>query len=140
MHARPGLAPAQESARPKLPPVPEPTPPACDAADGELPYADAASPTEQKIALFRALFAGRTDVYATRWVSAKSGRTGWSPAEDNPFAKNKSAALTNQALPVYVIQSEQCQSIRFGARKTTATCQRMSRATGAAAPTTLPPP
>jgi hypothetical protein len=72
-----------------LPPVPEPTPPAFDAADGELPYADLASPTEQKIALFRALFAGRTDVYATRWVSTKSGRTGWSPAEDNPFAKNK---------------------------------------------------
>ncbi|MFE4335307.1 DEAD/DEAH box helicase family protein [Streptomyces sp. NPDC056831] len=54
--------------------------------------ADASSSTEAKISLFRALFAGREDVYATRWVSAKSGRTGWSPAEDNPFAKNKNDA------------------------------------------------
>jgi hypothetical protein len=54
-----------------------------------LPYAHASSTTEAKIALFRTLFAGREDVYATRWVSAKTGRTGWSPAEDNPFEKNK---------------------------------------------------
>ncbi len=54
-----------------------------------LPYADANSTAEAKIALFRALFVGREDVYATRWVSSKSGRTGWSPAEDNPFEKNK---------------------------------------------------
>ncbi|MFZ3475651.1 TOTE conflict system archaeo-eukaryotic primase domain-containing protein [Streptomyces sp. 4.24] len=60
--------------------------------DGSLSYADASSSTEAKIALFRVLFAGREDVYATRWVSAKSGRTGWSPAEDNPFAKNKNNA------------------------------------------------
>ncbi|MFE3144447.1 hypothetical protein [Streptomyces scopuliridis] len=44
------------------------------------------------MALFRALFAGREDAYATRWVSAKSGRTGRSPAEDNLFAKNKNDA------------------------------------------------
>ncbi|MGW2042230.1 TOTE conflict system archaeo-eukaryotic primase domain-containing protein [Streptomyces virginiae] len=54
-----------------------------------LPYADASSGTEAKIALFRALFAGREDVYATRWVSAKSGRTGWSPAEDNPLPRTR---------------------------------------------------
>ncbi|WP_406190228.1 DEAD/DEAH box helicase family protein [Streptomyces sp. NBC_01017] len=54
-----------------------------------LPYADASSSAEAKIVLFRALFAGREDVYARRWVSARSGRTGWSPAEDNPFDKNK---------------------------------------------------
>ncbi|MFE3900135.1 hypothetical protein ACFXPY_07115 [Streptomyces sp. NPDC059153] len=77
----------------ELPPVPEaPALPLPLPIDGGLPYADASSSTEAKIALFRALFAGREDVYATRWVSAKSGRTGWSPAEDNPFAKNKNDA------------------------------------------------
>lgn len=74
-----------------LPPVPEAAVPLLR-SDGSLPYADASSSTEAKIALFRSLFVGREDVYATRWVSAKSGRTGWSPAEDNPFAKNKKDA------------------------------------------------
>lgn len=45
-----------------------------------LPWADARSTVEAKLALFKALFAGRSDVYARRWA-AKSGKTGWSPAE-----------------------------------------------------------
>ncbi|WP_455357538.1 TOTE conflict system archaeo-eukaryotic primase domain-containing protein [Streptomyces sp. SYSU K217416] len=72
-----------------MPPVPEPVPAPPPAGAGGLPYANASSSADAKIALFRALFAGREDVYAKRWVSAKSGRTGWSPAEDNPFDKNK---------------------------------------------------
>ncbi|MET9779287.1 DEAD/DEAH box helicase family protein [Streptomyces sp. NPDC006367] len=75
-----------------LPRVPEPMAPTVARGEGGLPYADATSGTEAKIALFRALFAGREDVYATRWVSTKTGRTGWSPAEDNPFARNKNDA------------------------------------------------
>ncbi|GAA3028245.1 TOTE conflict system archaeo-eukaryotic primase domain-containing protein [Streptomyces glomeratus] len=67
-----------------MPPVSEPVPAPPPASPGGLPYADASSSAEAKIALFRAKFAGREDVYAKRWVSAKSGRTGWSPAEDNP--------------------------------------------------------
>ncbi|KAB1139633.1 hypothetical protein F7R91_39045, partial [Streptomyces luteolifulvus] len=70
-------------------PISEPVPAPPPAGAGGLPYADASSSAEAKIALFRALFAGREDVYAKRWVSAKSGRTGWSPAEDNPFDKSK---------------------------------------------------
>lgn len=54
-----------------------------------LPPADGSSSPEEKIALFRALFTGREDVYARRWVSARTGRTGWSPAEENPFEKGK---------------------------------------------------
>ncbi|MDI3418809.1 TOTE conflict system archaeo-eukaryotic primase domain-containing protein [Streptomyces luteolus] len=45
-----------------------------------LLWADARSTVEAKLALFKALFAGRSDVYARRWA-AKSGKTGWSPAE-----------------------------------------------------------
>ncbi|WP_051970783.1 TOTE conflict system archaeo-eukaryotic primase domain-containing protein [Kitasatospora azatica] len=58
-------------------------------ANNGLPYADADSSPQAKVSLFRTLFAGRTDVYATRWVSSKNGRTGWSPAEENPWDKNK---------------------------------------------------
>lgn len=72
-----------------LPPVADPMPVAPVLGTNGLPYADASSGSEAKIALFRALFAGREDVYARRWVSAKSGRTGWSPAEDNPVDKSK---------------------------------------------------
>lgn len=43
------------------------------------------SSPEEKIAVFRSLFAGRDDVYATRWVSAKTGRSGWSPAVRGGF-------------------------------------------------------
>ncbi len=38
------------------------------------------SPPEEKLALFRALFQGRDDVYAQRWENAGTGRSGWSPA------------------------------------------------------------
>ncbi len=51
------------------------------ATPGRLPYADRDSPAELKIALFRGLFAGRADVYATRWVSTRTGKKGWSPVE-----------------------------------------------------------
>ena len=40
----------------------------------------AGSPAEAKVALFGALFAARTDVYAIRWENARSGKAGWLPA------------------------------------------------------------
>ena len=43
------------------------------------------SSPEEKIAVFRSLFTGRDDVYATRWVSTKTGRSGWSPAVRGGF-------------------------------------------------------
>ncbi|WP_184502893.1 TOTE conflict system archaeo-eukaryotic primase domain-containing protein [Streptomyces botrytidirepellens] len=88
-HLRARLGPSADGQAQALPPVPEPGVPALAEGHCRLPYADTSSGTEAKIALFRALFTGREDVYATRWVSTRTGRTGWSPAEDNPFAKNK---------------------------------------------------
>ena len=38
-----------------------------------------ASPPEEKVRLFKAMFRGREDVYARRYVSAKSGKSGYSP-------------------------------------------------------------
>lgn len=43
-----------------------------------LVHAD--SPPEAKVALFGALFAARTDVYAVRWENTRSGKAGWLPA------------------------------------------------------------
>jgi len=39
---------------------------------------NASSPAE-KVALFRALFRGREDVYARRWENSKTGKSGYSP-------------------------------------------------------------
>ncbi len=41
----------------------------------------------EKIDLFRRLFAGRPDVFPTRWENRKAGRSGYSPACSNEWAK-----------------------------------------------------
>lgn len=50
--------------------------PECD----PLPQVHGRSPTQEKIALFRALFRGREDVYARYWCDERSGKKGYSPA------------------------------------------------------------
>ncbi len=88
------------------------------AALGSHPMADApprqgqsapeATPAPQspaaKVALFRSLFTGRTDVFPTEWHSAKTGRKGYSPACDNEWVRSvcdkpriKCAECPNQA-------------------------------------------
>jgi len=47
---------------------------------------DVSSPSE-KITLFRSLFRGRTDVYARRFESRKTGRSGYSPACANEWTR-----------------------------------------------------
>ena len=46
-----------------------------------------ASPTTQKIALFRGLFRGREEVFPRRWENARSGQTGYSPVCRNEWAR-----------------------------------------------------
>ncbi len=48
--------------------------------DADIPAVDHRSSREAKIALFRTLFAGRDDVYAVRWESRRTAKSGWSPA------------------------------------------------------------
>lgn len=43
------------------------------------------SPSEAKIALFRSLFRGREDVYALRWETKRTGRSGYFPACANKW-------------------------------------------------------
>ncbi len=52
-----------------------------------LGHVDHGSPPEAKVALFRGLFAGRADVYATRWENDRTGKTGWSPAVRGGWSK-----------------------------------------------------
>jgi superfamily II DNA or RNA helicase len=54
-------------------------------------HADAAvtnnSLSTEKVDLFRRMFAGRTDVFPVRWENRKTGRSGYSPACSNEWAK-----------------------------------------------------
>jgi len=47
----------------------------------------AASPSDEKIALFRRLFAGRADVFPLRWQNAGSGKSGYAPACANEWKR-----------------------------------------------------
>src|ERR1700751_1958864 len=44
-----------------------------------LPQVDQESGIQDKLDLYRTLFAGRSDVYAYRWENAADGTKGWSP-------------------------------------------------------------
>lgn len=51
---------------------------------GSAPTAAASLTTDEKVALFRRLFRGRTDVYPVRWEN-KAGKSGYSPACANEW-------------------------------------------------------
>ena len=70
---------AQESTRPG----PAPTV-MFDAAPGTV---TAASPAREKVAFYASLFRARSDVYAVRWDSDRTGRGGWMPAVQGGFRK-----------------------------------------------------
>jgi superfamily II DNA or RNA helicase len=70
---------AQESKRPG----PAPTV-MFDAAPGTV---TAASPAREKVAFYANLFRARSDVYAVRWDSDRTGRGGWMPAVQGGFRK-----------------------------------------------------
>ena len=68
----------------------------------------AGSPPEVKVALFGALFAARTDIYATRWENARTGQKGWLPAvrggwrKGVPHAERDYLPLTPQVLATHL--------------------------------------
>src|SRR5580698_9400871 len=76
--------------------------------DSSGPLVHHRSPPEAKIALFRSLFRGRDDVYARRFESRKTGKSGYSPACGNEWVRDvcqkpkiKCAHCPNQAfLPI----------------------------------------
>ena len=50
----------------------------------------ASSPDDAKLALLRSLFGARSDVYATRWENASTGKAGWSPAARGGWSRRRS--------------------------------------------------
>jgi superfamily II DNA or RNA helicase len=60
-------------------------------ATGQRPapagYVTMASPTTEKIALFRSLFRGREDVFPRRWENPKIGKSGYSPTCRNEWVR-----------------------------------------------------
>ncbi len=50
-----------------------------------MPKINKYSPVDEKIGLFMSLFAGREDVYAKRWYSAKTGKSGYQPVCGNEW-------------------------------------------------------
>jgi superfamily II DNA or RNA helicase len=63
----------------RLPPKPEPL------AVAPVPIEPSQISTDEKVALFRRLFRGRTDVYPIRWESKSTGKTGYAPACANEW-------------------------------------------------------
>jgi superfamily II DNA or RNA helicase len=63
-----------------------PPPPVLAQTVADAPVTTTSSPQE-KIALFRRLFAGRTDVFPLRWENAKKGTSGYSPACANEWVR-----------------------------------------------------
>jgi superfamily II DNA or RNA helicase len=57
------------------------------AQQAALPSRPAPSTSAQKVVLFMELFRGRTDVYPKRWVNAKKGTKGYSPACSNEWVR-----------------------------------------------------
>jgi superfamily II DNA or RNA helicase len=68
----------------------------------------AGSPPEAKVALFGALFAARTDIYAVRWENTRTGRAGWLPAvrggwrKGVPHAEREYLPLTAEVLAAHL--------------------------------------
>lgn len=61
---------------------------------------DAGSPPEAKLALYRSLSVGRSDVYASRWENPRSGATGWSPAVRGGWAQASRSTRPREYLPL----------------------------------------
>jgi superfamily II DNA or RNA helicase len=57
---------------------------------------DATASGSEKIALMQSLFGTRTEVYATRWVNASTGKAGWSPATRGPLSRRDYLPLTQR--------------------------------------------
>ncbi len=53
----------------------------------DLSLIDRQSPAEAKIRLFRSLFRGREDIYARRFESRKTGKSGYAPACENEWVR-----------------------------------------------------
>lgn len=83
-----GVAALAEAQRRPCAAPPEPTPKQFPTSQGTEALPEpltSHSPAARKIALFRSLFHGRDDMYATKWLNTKTGRKGFSPVCANKW-------------------------------------------------------
>ncbi len=89
--------------------------PASQASASPAAVAFSLSP-EQKVALFRRLFRGRTDVFPIRWESKTTGKSGYAPAcAHDRFARNAGR---------YIDAARRSGSMDRRAERTEALCQK----------------
>jgi len=100
-------APAVQEPTAQLPAQGRPAPAA--RPGGALPYADRSSLEAAKVALYRALFAGREDVFAYRWANVATGEKGWAPRRVPGSAKEDAQflPLTHQVIAEHLTDSPQ---------------------------------
>ena len=55
------------------------------------PSIDNTAPNAAKLALYASLFGTRSDVYATRWENASTGKAGWSPATKGGWSRQRTS-------------------------------------------------
>jgi hypothetical protein len=75
---------------------------------------DRRSPPADKIALFRALFSGRDDVFAMRWQNDRTGRSGWSPAVVGGWVNSKRPDRSYEPFTDAVIEQHLAGEIAAG--------------------------
>jgi superfamily II DNA or RNA helicase len=68
----------------------------------------------EKVRLFRTLFAGRDDVYAVRWDNARSGRSGWMPAVEGGWKRERSASRNYLPLTEEVVTAHLTGDLHVG--------------------------
>jgi hypothetical protein len=72
----------------------------------ELVEVDSASSDEMEVALLRTLFGAREDVFAFRWESTSTGKSGWSPAVRGGWSRSRAKKdyrpLTDEVLLAHV--------------------------------------
>lgn len=94
-----GLAPAD----PSRPPIQA----TLFSMDEPLPDVDAHSTMQNKVTFMRTLFRAREDVHAIHWISARAGRSGYSPAIAGRWSSNTRARrylrLTDEVLEAHLL-------------------------------------
>ena len=68
----------------------------------EKPTINKYSSTDEKIALFRKLFCGREDVFARRWYSKTTGKSGYQPVCENEWVEG----LCDRHISVPLVRTE----------------------------------
>lgn len=73
--------------------------------DSSVPPVTGQSSSTEKVALFMERFQGRKDVYATRWISSRTGKSGWSPAVRGGFYTDAATPADHLAFDARVVEA-----------------------------------